>query len=216
MLILQKYFTSQKDNIIRGILQLVDAMMRSCATNTSLLATQLAALKNCSFKAADMFVYRLLGNSLFQIDDMMWRSYIKMIFAMMSELGHHKKGEKIYIKVDFTSDKNDFLILCASIICSGRAIPLYFTMRNYPKRAGSYDHKKMELAFLKGLRHALSKKYKYVIVADRGFANDRFINYCVQNNFDYLIRIQPNMMVEMAGKQGICKDILGSVVKIYV
>ncbi len=43
---------------------------------------------------------------------------------------------------------------------------------------------KMEEAFIKGLRHVLSKKYSYVIVADRGFGNNRFANLCKENNFD--------------------------------
>jgi len=74
--------------------------------------------------------------------------------------------------------------MCASIIVKDRAIPLYFTMRNDPQKKDQYDHKKMELAFIKGLRHVLSKKYSYVIVADRGFGNDRFIKTCKDNGFE--------------------------------
>lgn len=54
-----------------------------------------------------------------------------------------------------------YKILVASIILNNRSIPIYFTMRNYPNHKEQYNHKKMESAFLKGLKHVLSKKYKY-------------------------------------------------------
>ena len=77
-------------------------------------------------------------------------------------------------------------------------------MRNYPKKQGQYNQKKMEWAFLKGLRQVLSKQYSYVIVADRGFGNDRIFNYCEEIGFEYIIRITPNMNIEMADNVDIC------------
>lgn len=53
----------------------------------------------------------------------------------------------------------------------------------------------MEKAFLKGLKHCLSKHYRYVIVADRDFGNQRFIELCEALELEYAIRTQPNLKV---------------------
>lgn len=81
----------------------------------------------------------------------------------------------IQINIDFTTSLDNFLILSASTIVGNKSVILCFTMRSYPKRKGQMDQKKMEKAFIKGLSHILSKKYKYIIVADRGFGNERFV-----------------------------------------
>jgi len=53
-----------------------------------------------------------------------------------------KGGDKVYLQIDFTSERDNFLILVASVLFSGKAIPLYFSMRNYPKKKGQYNQKK--------------------------------------------------------------------------
>lgn len=95
-------------------------------------------------------------------------------FDALEERNLIRLGDRILIKVDYTTSTDHFLILTASIDFNGRSIPLFFTMRNYPKKRDQMDQKKMELAFIKGLKHILSKKYRYVIVADRGFGHERF------------------------------------------
>ena len=133
--------------------------------------------------------------------------HIGMVFSLVQEQQLISPGDKIPIQVDFTSNKDHFLILSASIIVGNRAVPIYFTMRNYPKRKASYDHKKMELAFLKGLKHALSKRFSYIIIADRGFGNARFTQACQEVGLDYIVRIEPNMRAECRGQKGILGDL---------
>lgn len=77
----------------------------------------------------------------------------------------------------------------ARVDFGGGSVPLYFSMRSYPKRKGQSDQKTLERAFLKELRHLLSKKYSYTIVADRGFGNDRFAQLCHENGFNFVLRI---------------------------
>jgi hypothetical protein len=105
------------------------------------------------------------------------------------------EGRKIAINVDFTSSTDDFSILSASIPFQGRAIPLYFSMRNYPNKKNSHNQKKMEEAFIKELSHLLSNKYSYVIVADRGFGNGRFASLCESNGFSYILRTKDNLRI---------------------
>lgn len=65
----------------------------------------------------------------------------------------------------------------------------------------------MEEAFIKGLKHVLSKKYSYVIVADRGFGHERFLNILEANNFKYLIRATPNLKVKQNDLVGIMEEV---------
>ena len=74
-------------------------------------------------------------------------------------------------------------------------MPIYFTTRLYPKRKNSLDQVKMEKAFIRGLKHCLSKKYQYVIVADRGFGNQRFLSVCEANGFDYILRLRGDIFL---------------------
>jgi len=129
---LKKYFSKIEEKLIRNILWVVEAMMRSCSANTSQVALALSQLKQMSFKASDMAVYRLLSNTSFEVGGMLFRCYIKLIFALLEERTQLKKGDKVYLQIDFTSERDNILILVASVLFSGKAIPLYFSIRNYP------------------------------------------------------------------------------------
>lgn len=206
--ILEPFFGKLGAGFCKSFASVLAGILHVCSASTGEIARGMSRLNNKPFNTNDKAISYLLSNSKFQIDDKFWRCHLNMVFAMLREQGTIQKGDKIYIQVDFTSDTTDFLILTASVIHNNRAIPLYFSMRNYPKNKNSYDHKKMELAFLKGLQHALSQKYRYVIVADRGFGNERFINNCEACGFEYLLRLEPNMNITCNDKIGIMKQII--------
>jgi hypothetical protein len=147
-----------------------------------------------------MRLFRFLKYPVFQIDDKLWRCYSKLVLLLMCERKLIDKNSKIYINVDYTSKSDYFLILAASITIGTRAVPLYFSMRKYPKTAGNISLKKMEEAFIKGLRHILTKKYNYVIVADRGFGNQRFKTLCKEHGFNYVLRLKANINTEYKNK----------------
>lgn len=205
---LSKFFSKYQPSFLKSFFSVLEGMLHSGSSNTAAIARAMSRLNGKQFNTNDKLVSYLLNNDKMQIDDAFWRCHLNMTFSMLEEQKSIKKGDKIYIQVDFTSNTDDFLILPASIIHQGRAIPIYFTMRNYPKKKGMYDHKKMEQAFIKGLKHVLSKKYQYVIVADRGFGNNRFMQYCEDAGFEYLVRLQPNMSVKHGKNKGILKKII--------
>lgn len=206
---LRKNFDRLPAPTANGILRATEAMMRCASANTSTISRELSRMNNTDFKTSDMWLYRLISNKNFQLNDGFWRCYVRSIFQILTEQGLLKKsGEKLLIAIDFTSDRDDFLILFASLIIGDLSIPLYFSMRAYPKRKNQMNQKKMELAFIKALRHILSEKYRYIILADRGFGNDRFMQYCHDQAFDTMIRIEPNMAIKTDSKQGIASEIL--------
>jgi len=168
-----KFFAKFSNTFQKVFFPVVEAMLECASSNSAQIARQMGRRNHKSFQTNEKALYRLLTDKEFQIDDLFWRCYLKMIFALLLVQKIISPNEYVFIQVDFTSNKDNFLILCASIRCKTRAIPLFFTMRCYPKKAGRLDQKKMELAFLKELRHLLSKKYRYVLVADRGFGNQR-------------------------------------------
>jgi transposase len=60
---------------------------------------------------------------------------------------------------------------------------------------------------LRHKKHILSKKYSYVIVADRGFGNDRFLRLLEENDFKFLIRATPNMIVIDGDEEAVMSEI---------
>ncbi|GHU17757.1 hypothetical protein FACS189472_05110 [Alphaproteobacteria bacterium] len=69
-------------------------------------------------------------------------------------------------------------------------------------------------SILKQLRHFLSKKYTYTIVADRGFGNDRVAVLCLKNGFDYVLRKCNNLNIEVDGNRLNLKDFPGKTQKL--
>jgi len=205
---LRLFFSSINNNLVSKIFLTVEAMMDCCSANTSKIALSMSRLRNVSFKTSDVAIYRLLKSETFKVSELLFRCYINMIFGFLRQYGAIKYGDKVYIKIDFTSDRQDFLVLFASIIFSNKSLPIYFSMRNYPKKKGQYNHKKMEEAFIKALKHYLSNKYQYVIVADRGFGNDRFFQLCEDAKFEYMIRIVPNLSIKYNEQSGIMEDLI--------
>lgn len=198
--ILCKYFQKIGEKFCTKTNEVIKAILKCGKANTYDIAREMCTLNGKNFKTNDVSLYRFLQDGKFQIDDAFWRCHAKLLFDLMKEQKFLKYGDKIPINIDFTTCNDDFLILSASVVINDKAVMLYFTMRNYPKRKNSMSQKKMEEAFIKGLRHVLSKKYEYIIVADRGFGNIRFAELCEKNNFDYVLRINSNLNIEISGK----------------
>jgi hypothetical protein len=174
----------------------IEGITSSGSSSTGLIANALSSKFKVSFHNTRMFMYRFLQDSVFQIDDMFWRAHTNMIFDFLTEQNNLKYNDNITINVDYTTINNDFLILAASInVGEEKDIILYFSMRNYPKRKNQMDQKKMESSFFKGLKHILSKKYTYTIVADRGFGNLRTINMLEELGFTYVLRINEDLRI---------------------
>lgn len=197
---IKSFFPKEYLSVSRNIALAAYAVMRSEKASPAEIARTMGEVNGYGFKANIMRVYRLLKSHWFQVDDRLWRGYINYIFSFLKEMGI-KKGQNIVIAVDYTSDRNDFLILVASVVIQNQSIPLYFSLRNYPKRAGAINQKKMEEAFFKALRHILPKGYTYTILADRGFGNLRIIEILEKNKFQYILRINDSLLVEHNGKE---------------
>ena len=193
--IIRRYFKGFEDFTIRNLAYLVEGIMRSGRASVWHSAQAMSLINRRSFKTNEKQGNRLLQDEKFQIDDPTFRRYAKLLFNMMRERNLLNINDNIQINVDYTSDTDKFLILMASVHFGGRSVPLFFSIRNYPKKKNQLDQKKMESSFIKALRHLLPKKYTYTIVADRGFGNARFAQLCEENGFDFVLRINENLKI---------------------
>lgn len=195
--IIKRYFSGIKETTVNNLSYVVEGIMRSGTGSIWKAAQAMSVTNGQSFKTNEKRGNRLLQDDNFQIDDTTFRKYINILFDAMNERNILEIGDNIQINVDYTSDTNEFLILMASVHFEGRSVPLYFSMRNYPRRKNQFDQKKMETSFMKALRHILSKKYTYTIVADRGFGNGRFAQLCEDNGFDFVLRTKDDLRVKI-------------------
>lgn len=200
--LISSHFHNYSPSFQGKLADMIEGMLHSGSSSTAAIARSLSALHGDDFKTHDMRIYRFLQDKEFQIDDKLWRGYVGITLQILREKKLLACGERLDIRVDFTSSTDEFLILSASIDMGGRAIPLYFSCRKYPKKKNQMDQKKMEEAFIKALQHILPKKYPYVIVADRGFGNQRFAGLCKNAGFGYVLRMCENLNIVVDQKDG--------------
>ncbi len=196
---LGRFFRKEHKKIRENIALCVYSILRGESVNTAEIARYMHEVNGLPFKTNDMRVYRLLQSENFQVSDRLWRGHVRLLFVMLASLGL-KPGARIQINVDYTTDRSDFLILCAAIQFRGVSLPVYFSLRNYPKRQGMIDQKKLELAFFKALRHLLPEGYRYVIVADRGFGHERILEILENLKLDYVIRLTESFLIHDQGQ----------------
>jgi hypothetical protein len=195
MLLLQNRFLKQRKSVQKNIALSALSLIKSESCSLPEIAVSMSSINNATAASNELRISRFLQSKEFQIDDSLWRSHVSIIFDLLQERGFLGNNQTIAINVDFTSSTDEFFILSASIPFEGRALPLYFSMRNYPKKKANFDQIKMEESFIKELQHLLSNKYKFVIVADRGFGNQRFARLCESQGFSYILRIKDNVKI---------------------
>jgi hypothetical protein len=207
--ILEEYFDGINDVTKNNLSFLVEGITRCGTASPWHAARSMSTINDQSFKTNEKRVNRLLQDRNFQIDDELFRKYVNLLFDLMTERNLLKIGDNLQVNVDYTTDTDEFLILMASVNFCDRAVPLYFSMRAYPKRKGQYDQKKLESSFIRALRHLLPKKYTYTIVSDRGFGNDRFAQLCADKGFDFVLRLNENLNVQIGDKVCNLSDFYG-------
>ena len=172
------YLTNSVDKIRNCFHNIFHKFRKTTRENLFLIVHSLLLSKNCQlpqinlqmcsllgtdFRANEARLDRFLKSKTLEIGDPAFRILIQLVFKLLEERGFLEGKTLIPIAIDFTSHTDKFLILSASIPFLGRAIPLYFSMRVYPQKAGSFSQKKMEKACLRKLKEKLPRKYQYLI-----------------------------------------------------
>jgi hypothetical protein len=207
--LITQYFSPAGESFCNNATRFTSSLLDCFDVNTSKIAQSMAKLFKLTAAAATKCVQRTLNSDL-QLNDKFWRLYNDMLFAFFEEKMQLKAGDTLQINVDFTSNEDKHLVLMASLVVNGeKAVMLYFSMRNYPKKKGQLDQKKMEHAFFTQLEHFLPKKYKYVIVADRGFGHERIIELCEKLGFSFVLRRTEDINVVVNGEKRRLNDFAG-------
>jgi Transposase DDE domain len=120
---------------------------------------------------------------------------------------HHRLQLKpqppLEIIIDWTSVW-PYQVLSALVPVAGRAVPVlqWAIARNQLKA----QQNTIEMQFIAALKGCLSKDWKAVIVADRGFQRVAFLQYLAAQGFGYVIRLKGDACVEVAGYSGKLRD----------
>jgi hypothetical protein len=208
--IIDKHFSSLGKTSCHRMSRIVASLLDCYSVNTSDIARSMVKKFKIKQDAAAKYVQRVFEDMFLQFNDHLWRQYSKMIFSFFEEKTGLKAGDCVQINVDFTSIDDRFILLCASLIVKNeKAIMLYFSMRRYPKTKGDFNQKKMEHAFFTELEHFLPKKYKYMIVADRGFGHERVIENCEKLGFYFALRRTENLNIVVNGEKKKLEDYAG-------
>jgi hypothetical protein len=128
-----------------------------------------------------------------EINTAFWLSYVKTIFCL--PYFRLKSRKHITILIDATTLKEHVWILAASISYQGRSIPIFLkTWRGVNEPYNYWSRVETFLFELKGL---LPKKYKYVLIADRGFQGIKMYEIIKKISWDYVIRINNYFLIRL-------------------
>jgi hypothetical protein len=120
---------------------------------------------------------------------------------------HHrlqlKANQYLEVIIDWTS-VHPFQVLSALVPLEGRAVPvLQWAIEKSSLKAYQNTY---EMLFIESLRRCLPKKWKVVIVADRGFQRADFLNYLKKEGFHFVIRVKGDAWVECGRYRGKLRD----------
>ena len=185
----------------------IPALMQSESCSRHQIAFQMGTITDKAFHTNDIRLGRFFDHESFEVEDKIWRCHIALVFQLLRQ-SYWLDGKKyLLLNLDFTSIEDRFSILSVSLQYDSRSIPLFFNMRLYPKHTGMSDQKKLEKATLKALKHLLPRGYTYVLVEDRGFCNQRFLQEAEEAGFEYIIRSPERFKVTFqAGETTALKD----------
>ena len=133
----------------------------------------------------------------FQSDNLeFWKQYVRLVFSL--PYFRFKRRKYITLLLDFTTLRDNYLVLGAAVSLKGRAIPVYLKIWEDPNR--KYDFWKRVQNFLEELKKILPEGKEYEVIADRGFQGDKLVRICLDLGWEYIIRINGNYLVQVGDK----------------
>lgn len=173
---------------IRNVAGIIFALIHVSSPLVSQIARAFPYAKN--YKHARKRVERFLRNK----KCLMGQCHIQYLKWIIS-FTPYKKRQSIIIDYTFLGR---YMILWAAIPFKRRAIPIHFSIVRNPLVTKTKQKDRMidlEVSFLQFLRIHLPQDRRWVIVADRGFGNQRNIRLCERLGFDYILRFKGDIKV---------------------
>lgn len=109
-------------------------------------------------------------------------------------------GKYVTIALDWTGLPGNLMLLTASLVVSGRAIPLWWRVVKYREIKDSANL--IEERLVTRLVNLMPPGKRLVLTADRGFGRAEFLRFLLARNLLFVIRVDKNVWVEPEGKSG--------------
>ena len=122
---------------------------------------------------------RFLKNQRIEVE----KIYIPLVMAAISKWSQ----KRVYIALDTTMLWNKYCMIHLSIICSGRAIPFLWSVKEHNSATIGFESYQ---PLLRKASWFLRNQSDVMFLADRGFANQALLQWLKSRNWHYSIRIQ--------------------------
>jgi len=160
---------------------LVAAGIRCERPNLAQLGREMAG--PITAKSAIKRAWRFTCNPRIEVADAMAEVIAKLV---------RKRKKRLLVSFDWT-EFGRFHTLMAAACIKGRSVPLLWA--SYPEWKLLRSQNSLEEGLLRLLRALIPESVHVVILADRGFGRAEWAAVCQELNFDYVVRIKPQVTV---------------------
>jgi hypothetical protein len=136
--------------------------------------------------------WRFVANDRIETADAM-RGVVKKVLR--------KRKKPLLVALDWV-DIRSFQTLMAAAVLKGRSVPLCWASCEKNVYDGHKSRNAFEESLLLVLASMIPQGQRVILLADRGFGRTELARFCQRQNFDYIIRIQPNVHVRCASYKG--------------
>ena len=127
---------------------------------------------------------RFLQNHRIKAD----KIYVPLVMAAVSNWSQ----QRLYIALDTTMLWNKYCMTHLSIVCSGRAIPFLWSVKEHNSATVGFEVYK---PLLRKASWLLRNQSDVMLLADRGFANQALLKWLKRSNWHFCIRVPNDTLV---------------------
>lgn len=129
----------------------------------------------------------------FEIDVRFWKSVLLTVFSLPGF--KWKKRKVLTLALDATTLKGDYWMLAVTISYKGRGIPIL--IKSWEGVHDKYNYWARVEETLRDLKEIIPSKFKYEVVADRGFQGDVLFSLFEKLGMSYIIRVNDCYRVQV-------------------
>lgn len=119
---------------------------------------------------------------------------------------HFVPGKYVTVALDWTGLSGNLMCLTASLVISGRAVPLLWQVIRYSQIKDSMN--RIEQRLITRLITLTPFGKKLVLVADRGFGRTELLRFLLTKNLLFSVRVDKHVRVQPVGKRAFLLSIL--------
>lgn len=195
-------------SVTKGLLSTQQATLSQVVTGIIVCRCLiLAEIARC-FQTETAFAHNLKRAWRFVSNERIQHQASKEVVArrLIHQLHHRlkiKPKQYLEIIIDWTS-VHPFQVLSALVPVEGRAVPvLQWAIEKTKLKAYQNTY---EMLFISSLRRCLPKKWKVIIVADRGFQRAEFLQFLKRQGLSFVIRVKGDAFIKRGRYEGKLRD----------